>query len=267
VAGVTVNALAADASAAAWSPVAVEQALAVAVLLAARLLPLALLVPWLAVRRAPVALSLAITVVLVLCLHAPAAASAPALPFAAISLAALALRELLVGLVYALPLALPLHAIEWSGTLSGRAFGAPGADRALASLLLTLSAALFFALGGHRVALRLLAGELARSPLGQVAAPRNPLALVGSSVQLLADAFALALVLALPAIAALFMSELGVALAARGSGARSLPLLLPSLRPLLWLAVTWIGVALLVQGAPGIFEHGLRAARALWGAW
>jgi type III secretory pathway component EscT len=246
---------------------AIEQALAVAVLLAARLLPLALLVPWLAVRRAPIALSLAITVVLVLCLHAPAAASAPALPFAAVSLAALALRELLLGLVYALPLALPLYAIEWSGTLSGRAFGAPGADRALSSLLLTLSAALFFALGGQRVALRMLAGELARAPLGRVTAPGDALALVSSAVALLADAFALALLLALPAIAALLLSELGVGLAARGSGARSLPLLLPSLRPIVWLAVTWVGIALLVQGAPGIFERGLRAAGALWGAW
>lgn len=244
-----------------------EQALAVAILLAARLLPLALLVPWLAVRRAPIALSLAITAVLVLCLHTPAAASAPALPLSAISLAALALRELLLGLVYALPLGLPLYAIEWSGTLSGRAFGAPGADRALSSLLLTASAALFFALGGHRVALRMLAAELARAPLGQVATPGNAFALVGSAAALLADAFALALLLALPAIAALFLSELGVALASRGSGARSLPLLVPALRPIVWLAVTWIGVALLVQGAPAIFEQGLRSARALWGSW
>ena len=257
----------ASANAVAWSSGAFEQALSVAVLLAARLLPLALLVPWLAVPRAPIALSFAITAVLVLCLHAPAAASAPVLPFAALSLAAIALRELLLGLVYALPLALPLRAIEWSGALSGRAFGAPGADRALSSLLLTLSAALFFALGGHRVALRALAGELARDPIGQVHGPGNAFALVGSALHLLADAFALALLLALPALAALFLSELGVALAARGSGARSLPLLLPPLRPALWLAVTWIGVALLVQMLPGIFEQGLRAARALWGTW
>ena len=54
-------------SATVWpEPGAFEQALAVSVLLAARLLPLALLVPWLAVPRAPLALSLAVTAVLVL---------------------------------------------------------------------------------------------------------------------------------------------------------------------------------------------------------
>jgi flagellar biosynthesis protein FliR len=245
---------------------ALEQALAVAILLALRLLPLVLLVPWLCVPRAPLALVPALTIVLVFCLHSPAAASAPALPLAGATLALLGLRELLLGVVYALPLALPLRAIEWSGVLAGRGLGMPFAERALSSLLLTLSAALFFALGGHRVALRALADELGRVPLGLLRGPTDSLALATGAAQLLGEAFALALLLALPVLAVLLLVELGVALAARGAGTRGLDWLLPPLRPALWLAAVWIGVALLVQTLPGIFAESLRAARALWGA-
>ena len=256
-----------SAAGAGWlAPGALEQALAVAVLLALRLLPLVLLVPWLCVPRAPLVLVPAVTAVLVLCLHSPAAASAPALPLSGLTLAALGLRELLLGVVYALPLALPLRAIEWSGVVSGRGLGAPFAERALSSLWLTLGAALFFALGGHRVALRMLADELGRVPLGLLRGPADGLALATGTAQLLGEAFALALLLALPALAVLLVIELGVALAARGAGARNLDWLLPPLRPSLWLAAVWVGVALLVQTLPGIFAHSLRAARALWGA-
>lgn len=246
---------------------ALEQTIAVALLLALRLLPLALLVPWLGVPRAPLSLVPAVTVVLVLCLHAPAAASAPALPLVAPSLALLGLRELLLGVVYALPLALPLRAIEWSAALSGRGLGAPGLERSLSSLLLALAAAGFFALGGHRVALRALAAELGRVPLGRAAGPSDALALVTGTAQLLGEAFALALLLALPALAVLILSELGVALATRASGARDLSWLLPPLRPALWLAATWVGIALLAQRLPDVLRAGMSAARALWGAW
>ena len=249
------------------STAGLEQALAVALLLALRLLPLVLLVPWLAVPRAPIALVPALTVVLVLCLHAPAAASAPALPLAAAPIALLGLRELLLGVVYALPLALPLRAVEWSGVLSGRALAAPGADRALSSLLVTLAAAMFFALGGHRVALRALADELGRVPLGHMTGPSDALALVSGTAQLLGEAFALAVLLALPVIALLLLGELGVALAARGSSARDLGWLLPPLRPALWLAALWVGIALLAQLLPDVLRAALSAARALWGTW
>jgi flagellar biosynthetic protein FliR len=247
------------------APGALEQALAVAVLLALRVLPLVLLVPWLAVPRAPLALVPAVTAVLVLCLHSPAAASAPALPLASVTLTALGLRELLIGVVYALPLALPLRAIEWSGVLAGRGLGAPFAERALSSLLLTLAAASFFALGGHRVALRMLADELGRVPIGLLRGPADSLALVTGTARLLGDAFALALLLALPALAVLLLVELGVAVAGRSAGARNLDWLLPPLRPALWLVATWVGIALLVQTLPGVFDASLRAARALWG--
>lgn len=252
-------------TAASLAPAVLEQNVAVAVLLAARLLPLALLVPWLAIPRAPLSLSLAVTAVLVLCLQAPAAAAAPQLPFAAATLAALALQELLLGLVYALPLALPLYAIEWSGVLSGRALS-PAAERALSSLLLALAAASFFALGGHRVVLRVLAVELGRVPVGRVHAPADPTALVIGAAGLLGEAFALALLLALPVLAAVLLAELGVALAARGSGASNLHFVWPPLRPAIVLAASWIGVALLAQTLPTVFEQSLRAARGLWGS-
>ncbi|MFI5307844.1 MAG: flagellar biosynthetic protein FliR, partial [Polyangiales bacterium] len=137
-------------------PQALAHGVALALLLCARFAPLAWLVPWLVVRGSPATLGVAATLVLALCAWPAAARVAPALSLSAWSLSVLGLREALIGLVYALALALPLLALSWAGRLYGRFSALDGAESALGTLQLWLAVASFFALGGHRVAIGLL---------------------------------------------------------------------------------------------------------------
>ncbi len=244
-------------------PQALARELALGVLLLARLAPLCWLAPWLAVRRAPAPLALAVTLVLALCLWPVASAGAPALPLALSSLLALSLREALLGTVYALALALPLLALEWAGRLYGRFSGTPGSEHPYAALQLLLGVSVFFALGGHRVALRTLADALARRPLG-APAPLHALPAVAlSSARLVGDAFASALLLSLPVGAAIGLAELAVALAARSAAGSGLTLALLPGRAALGLLAVWAATLILLGSLPELLTHGLRAARVL----
>jgi flagellar biosynthetic protein FliR len=249
----------------ALEPQALAQALALGVLLCARLAPLAWLVPWAAARNAPPLVSIALVAVLALCLWPAAASAAPVLPLSLLSLLVLAVRELLIGVVYALALALPLRALEWAGRFAGHFAGAAGAETAYASLQLWLGVAAFFALGGHRVAIAALVHGIVQRPIGVLSPLRDFSGVALGSASLFGEAFASALLIALPVAAALALTDLGVALAARGAAAPTLPLVLAPGRAALALLVVWITIMLLIGSLPEVFEHGLRAARRLWG--
>ena len=194
---------------------AAVQALCAFGLLCARFAPLAWIVPWAGVRRGPWSLAPALTVVLALCAWPAVAAQPPALPLSPLLLAALALRELLIGAVYALALALPLRAFEWSGALSGRFAGEGGLPDVYARLQLLLGLAAFFSLGGHRVALAALAESVVRRPVGALGGGVDAAAIAFGSVRLVADAYALALLLALPVAAAVALAQIALVLSAR----------------------------------------------------
>jgi flagellar biosynthetic protein FliR len=239
------------------------QAFGVALLLCARMLPLA----WTATRaglRGVPALPLALTLVLASCLYPSAAVAAATLPSSPLALLALSLRELLIGLVYAFALVLPLAALSWAGRLSGRFAAAPGAADALGNLQAWLGLAAFFALSGQRVVLRVLAHGVTTRPLGRLSALAGTGALALDSVRLFADAFAAALLLALPVSAALLLAELGLALSARAASASFAHPVLLSARAALLLLVLCIAMLLLGALLPEFFRHGLSgAARAL----
>jgi flagellar biosynthetic protein FliR len=251
-------------SQAALDPQALARAVALALLLSARFAPLAWLVPWLAVRGSPAPLGIAATLVLSLCAWPAAAQVVPALPLSAVSLSLLGLREALIGLVYALALALPLLALQWAGRLYG-CFGAlEGAEHALGTLQLWLAVASFFALGGHRVAIDLLVQGVVRLPVGSPSMFQDLGAVALGSARLLGEAFGTALLLALPVAVALGLSELGVALASRMAAVPSATLVLAPARAALGLLVVWIAVLLVVQALPELLQHGLLAVRRLW---
>lgn len=245
-------------------PALLAQVLAVGLLLCARLAPLAWLVPWASARPAPVLASVATIVVLALCLW-PAAASAPVLPLSGPTLIMLGVREALIGVVYALSLALPLRLLEWAGRLAGRFSGAPGADAAFGSLQLWLGLAAFFTLGGHRLAIAALSDAIVERPLGAPSALGDLGGVALGSAQLLGDAFASALLIALPVAAALVLSDLGVALAGRSAGVAALPFALAPVRAALALLVVGVSIVLLLDSMPAGFTQGLRSARRLWG--
>lgn len=239
------------------------QALCVLLLLCARMLPLALCAAQAGLRGAT---SAALVLVLAACLYPSAAAAAPALPGISIALVALCARELLIGLVYAFALALPLAALGWSGRLSAKLASAPGAETPLATLQQWFGLAAFFSLGGQRVAIAVIAHGLRARPLGQLSAFSGSAALALESARLFADAFTAALLLALPAGAAMLLSELGLSLAARAANAPFVQPLLPPLRAALLLLVLCMAMLLLGALLPDLFRHGLSGASRMLGA-
>jgi flagellar biosynthesis protein FliR len=232
-------------------------------LLWARFLPLSFVVPWVGLWRGPWALAPALTLVLALCAWPALGAQFAALPLSPIALLALAGRELLIGTVYALALALPLRAFEWAGALSGRFAGEGAAAEPYARLQLAVAVAAFFALGGHRVAIAALADSVAHTPVGVLGAPADAAAIALGSARMVADAFALALLLALPAAAAVALAEIALALSARAAAASALALSAAPIRAGLGLAVIWMGALLSLSLLPREIERGLGAAARL----
>jgi flagellar biosynthesis protein FliR len=245
---------------------AFSQGAAVFVLLLFRMAPLGWLVPWTGAQAGAPLLALTSSVVLCTCLWTVAAAGAPALPLELLELLALCLRELLIGVVYALALALPLRALEWAGWLQGRFSGIPGAERAYASLQSWLGLAAFFTLGGHRLALSALADGVTRHPIGALASFGSLGAVALGSARLVADAFAAALQIALPVGAAVGIAELGLGLCARVVSAPGFQFGLGPARAALAMFVVWIASALWLASSSSYFQRGLAAAKRLWEA-
>jgi len=246
-----------------------EQTVAVFLLLLARMTPVALLVPWLTPRAGAPVLGLVLSVTLAVALLPTALAGAPALPTSALSLSAFALRESLLGAVYALSLALPLFALRWAGHFVERARGDSPLQTeggALSELMLWLGIVAFFAIGGHRVAIAALAESLTAHPVGVLEALGDPAALALGSARLLAEALAAALLVALPALAALLFVELALALSIRLSGALPLAAALPAGRAALGVGVVWVSAGWLLYHLPAALSDSLAAAGRLWQA-
>jgi flagellar biosynthesis protein FliR len=242
------------------------QGAAVFVLLLFRIAPLGWLLPWTGAQAGPASLALTSSVVLSVCLWPVAAAGAPPLPIALMELLALCLRELLIGLVYALALTLPLRALEWAGWLQGRFSGIAGAEPAYASLQSWLGLAVFFTLGGHRLALSALADGLTRHPIGALESLGNLGAVALGSARLLADAFGSALQIALPVGAAIGIAELALGLVARVASAPGFALALAPARAALAMFVVWIASAIWLGSSSSYFQRGFAAAKRLWEA-
>jgi type III secretory pathway component EscT len=241
------------------------RAVAVFVLLCARVLPLSVVIARAGLRGVP-ALPAALVFVLALCLYPSAAAAAPALPSSALALSALALREGLLGSLYAFAFATPFLALAWSGALAGRMAGVAGSEAPLARLSQWFGLAAFFALGGHRVVISALARSLRSRPLSQLDALAGVGALALGSARLLADAFATALSIALPIAAVVLLVELTAVLSMRAVGAPLWQHVLGPSRALVLLAALFVFASLAGDSLPDFFSHALYDAQRLFGA-
>lgn len=239
-----------------------------ALLLALRLGPLVLIAPWLAAGYAPRLMQVAITAGLVVCMLPVAVTPAAlALPSDLLSLALLGMRELLVGLVLGVSLAVPVLAVRWAGELIGISFGGSHeheAEPPLATLHGLFAAALFVTLGGHRLALAAIARSLETVPLATLALPANSTAIATGSALLLGQAIATAVLIALPVLIALALSDALLAWFARLSSVAFLPDLAGTTRTVLALAVVWMSFAALVGSLPGWLDGALTQALKLW---
>jgi flagellar biosynthesis protein FliR len=200
--------------------------LAVAVLVAMRLVPAALLLPVLGGPMAPWSARLALTTMAALALAAvqppEAAAAAGALPAA--GLIAIGVKELAIGAVLALVVAVPFLAADAAGRWIGVAIGAPGGGNvvgpagatsptgALATLLAIL---VFIGIDGHLIVVDALARSYEALPLfGGIDRDAAAREVLGAATGFLAAAVALAA----PALVAGALVELALGLATRGGG-------------------------------------------------
>jgi len=249
-----------------------EAWIALGTLVAARVGPLTILLPWLALRSAPALLRAALVLALTLAVAPMTAAAIETLPTSGLALGLLALREALIGTIFALSAALPFFALDWSGQLVDTWRGAslaeviapPTGERTspVGDLLLLGGIALFLALGGHRFALMAFAEGLVAVPVGSLTLGDDVLGAVLETMHLAGAALAFAAAIAAPAAVAIVLVEVGLGLIARS--APQVPVFFAGmpLRAATGLFAVLLAAALVVDELPAVFEGATRAAGA-----
>jgi flagellar biosynthesis protein FliR len=227
-----------------------------ALLVFARVAPLALSVA--AVTRAFVPREVALALALALTCAFHAAAELPALDgLDAVGLALV--RELCIGGVFALAMVLAVLTVRWAVSLAwvedeARLRPAVGAWYALCATWSVL------ALGGHRAVLVGLAESYRDAPIGGRVHDAQTFAL--GVAQLVADAVATALAFALPLLVACLCLDVVGALAARLLAPRDLPFMVV-VRPLAFTLTAALLLVSIAGRAPEAARAGIEAARAL----
>ncbi|MEZ4324615.1 MAG: flagellar biosynthetic protein FliR [Polyangiales bacterium] len=249
----------------------------VGLLVLARLTPLTILGPLFLLRPAPPLGRAGVALVSTLALsplaaaHANASLPSDALTPDALSLVVSLAVEVLRGALFALAIALPVVALEgagqWLDTLrgaqqgggSGPIFG--GHLTPLGTWLSLFAVALFFAFGGHRVALEAFAAGFELVPVGTPLAGDAWPALAERSMRWVAAALALTVSIGAPAALALVLTELGMGLL--GRTAPQLPLHFASmpLRASVGVLGLLLTLGVLVPLLPELFTSGIDEAR------
>lgn len=252
---------------------AITRALGVGMLLAARLAPVTVLAPWLAMRATPVVVRTAITLALTVALAPIALPAAPALPAGAAAMTLLVAREALLGAVFAIASALPLYALDWAGQLVDTWRGAslaevlapPTGERSspLGTLYLLMGVALFAALGGHRLAIAAFAEGLHLAPVGVPNMSPDPGEIALGATRLVASALAFAAAIAAPAAVALVVMEVALGLISRA--APQIPVFFAGmpLRAAVGLFAMLLSLAVAVGELPAAFRQAIAAASEL----
>lgn len=201
--------------------------LAVGLLVAARLAPLTFMAPWLSMRGAPALVRTGVLLALTMALTPLALGTAADVPLAGGLLVALALRESLIGMVFALTTSIPFFALDYGGRLVDTWRGAnlaeviapPTGERTspLGDLYLLFGVALFVTLGGHRIALGAFADSLRTVPVGVFHAHAGIQSLGMDVAHLVSHALTFAVMLAAPAAATIILVEISLGLLSRAA--------------------------------------------------
>lgn len=249
------------------------RALGVALLVASRIAPSTLLVPWLALRATPPLLRAALLVSLSIAMTPVALATAPPLPPDALSFAMVAAREAAIGAVFAIATALGLHALDQAGRLIDAMRGAsqseatlPSGERSspLGALHGMLGTVLFLVLGGHRLVIAALGEGFLDVPAGATVEPRVLAAFALGAARIVVASLTLAVAFAVPAAVALVATEVALGLVGRAAPAIPVHFAGMPLRAAVGIAVVFLGLAVLVPHLPRLFAQSVATgARAL----
>lgn len=189
----------------------------VALLLAARLAPVAWLAPYVAPMGSPAIVRTATLAAMVGALLGIASSGA-SVPDTNAALVLALVRELLVGLCIAIVTSVPVVALEHVGRgLDAWRPSRGEADGTYARLFAALAAAAFVAIGGLRVVWRALGEGLVSLPLGEAIDASDAQAMALATARVIATAVTFAVSLAAPALVALFAAELAIAIAVRAA--------------------------------------------------
>lgn len=199
-----------------------ERRVSVVLLVAARVAPMTVFAPWIALRGSPPMLRAALLAILTFALYPHALAATPPLPGDLFSLVAIGLREVALGTMIAIACALPLHALHESGRLVDVLRGAqgevtgPSGERTstLGAFQLLFGTALFLAVGGHRLVIASMADGLHVLPPGSGALSGDALLEVGRA---LTQTLTIAVSFAAPALLALVATDVALGLVARSA--------------------------------------------------
>jgi type III secretory pathway component EscT len=233
--------------------------LACALLLVARLVPLAWLAPWMAPVGSPAIVRTATLFALVTAMLGLASSTAT-VPANAATFAIAIVRELVVGLAIAITTSIPLVALEHVGrALDAWRPSREDAEGTFTRLYAALAAAAFVAIGGTRVAVRAIGDGLVSLPLGATLVSADARGMALDTARVLATAITFVASLAAPALVALFAAELGIALAVRGARlGRTLDAAI-SLRGGLVIGAALLGIAAALPELPALTRWALAA--------
>ena len=227
---------------------------ACALLLAARLAPIAWLAPYVAPSGSPAIVRTATLAALVTALLGIASTTAT-LPSSLGAFALSIARELTIGLGIAVATSVPLVAFEHVGRgLDAWRPSQGEAEGTYTRLFVALAAAAFVAIGGLRVVTRAIGEGLVSLPLGAAIETTDVQARMLDSARIAATAITFSVSLAAPALVALFAAELGIALTARAARfGRALDLAI-GLRGGLVLAAALLAIAAALPELPALTQ-------------
>ena len=252
-----------------------QSILAVALLVAARVAPLTIFAPWLALRKTPALIRSSLVLALTVSLTPLALLTVDLslLPKSLVLLVLLALREVLIGTVFAVVTSLPLFGMDWAGRLTDTWRGAsmaqilapPTGEQSspLGNLYLMLGIAIFVSIGGHRLALSAFAEGLAVAPVGVPLLASSMTNISFETARLTGAALAFGVALAAPAAASIVTVDVSLGLIARS--APQIPVFFAGmpLRAATGIFAVLIALSLTVGQLPQIFSDAVASAAQL----
>lgn len=241
-------------------------------LVATRIFALLTFVPVFGVRSLPPPLRVALAVVLAVVLTPAVAAGA--LPSSPVAIVALVAKEVLVGAVLGFVVALAFATLDMAGRLVDATRGATLAEvidplsgertSPLAELHVQVGLLTFLALGGQRALIVALARSYETVPLATFPGAARGLApLAGGAIRLSADALAVALVVAAPALVALYLSEIALGLVGRAAPQVGVFFVGMPLRAAVGLLAVLLALAVMTPALAELFGAALHAASRL----
>ncbi len=238
-------------------------------LVLARWIPLTVLAPIFAARSMPASARLGLGGALSLLVYGAAQSAAGPLPDSGMALALLVVREVLIGSVLGLVVAIPFLALEAAGRLVDSARGARMAELMAAptgvrtsptgGFLLLLGVVLFLMVDGHLLVLSAVAHSYRSLPVSTALAPDAPARVAPLVVYLGSELLAVALGIAAPVLAATVLLDLSLGIAGRLAPRLPLYFLGLPLKGLGGVAVLALSLSVMLLYLGGLFRLTLRA--------